>query len=203
MQYFNVVNSEIVDQCIKDYYSRGSYQTDTMNKCSPDSSQELLTSVCQEVLGVQLEYCSGNFYKHSIPYLLHTDYKVKQGTDLNIVIPLEFKGTQPHLVVFDQSWDNDSVTWCMHHDVIHFEVNTGVKGCPSDYSGVNGLTNLPISDTLYSYIDHYPKNLLFGLSGSAFSFTPGSIITFNNKQIHCTSRFIGEKLGISLRFKVR
>lgn len=201
-QQFNVIDNAILTQCIDDYYSRGSYQTDSMSKCSPERSLEPLTNICQEVLGMQIEFCSGNFYKHSTPYLPHTDYRINQANELNIVIPLEFTGTQPHLVVFDQKWNKDSVTWCMHKDLIHFEINTGIKGCPSDYSDVEELTGLPVDDQLLKYLQHYPKDMLFGISGSIFPFTPNSIIAFDNRQIHCTSSFTGEKLGISLRFKI-
>lgn len=202
IQYFDTVSSEIVKECIDDYYHRGSYQTDTMNKCSPGKSQEILTAICEDALGKKLKFCSGNFYKHSIPYLPHTDFRVDQDNTINVVIPLEFKGTTPYLVVFDQLWNKDSVTWCMHKGLIQFEVNTGIQGCPSDYTEVQGLTGNPINDNLYHYLRHFPKDMLFGLSGEVFPFMPGSIIVFNNKQIHCTSMFVGEKLGISLRFKI-
>lgn len=202
IQTFNVINNKLLTKVIADYNSRPSYETLTMNKCSPGSFEELLTNICQEALDRKLKFCSGNFYKHTTPYLPHTDYRVDQDNELNIVIPLEFQGTTPYLIVFDQIWNKDSVTWCMHKNLIHFEINTGIKGCPADYPEVQGLTNLPVDDKLYGHLKHYPKSMLFGLSGNAFSFTPGSIIAFNNKQIHCTSTFIGEKLGISLRFKV-
>ena len=201
-QYFDVVSTEILKTCIDDYQSRESYQTSSMNKCSPGNSQDVLTAKCQEVLGLELEFCSGNFYKHSQPYLPHTDYRVDQNNTLNIVIPLEYTGLLPYLIVFDQRWSKDSVTWCMHKDLIYFEVNTGVKGCPSDYPEVQGLTNLPISNELKKHLTHYPTNMLHGLSGQSFSFTPNSIIMFDNQNIHCTSTFTGEKLGISLRFKI-
>lgn len=202
VQKFNVVSTAILKECINDYYGRESYQTDSMNKCSPGSSEEVLTEICQQVLGKSLKFCSGNFYKHSVPYLPHTDYRLDQDNELNVVIPLDYIGTLPYLVVLDQSWNKDSVTWCMHKDLIHFEVNTGIKGCPADYADVQGLTGSPVSNELFTYLKHYPKSMLFGLSGSAFPFTPGSIIAFNNQHIHATSTFVGEKLGISLRFKI-
>jgi hypothetical protein len=173
-----------------------------MNKCSPGKSLDVLTTICQETLGLKLEFCSGNFYKHSVPYLPHTDFRVDQNNQLNVVIPLQFVGTTPHLVVFDQTWNKDSVTWCMHKDLIHFEINTGIKGCPAEYTEVQGLTGKDISNKLYAHLRHFPKDMLFGLSGNTFPFTPGSIIAFDNKQIHCTSLFAGQKLGISLRFKI-
>jgi hypothetical protein len=201
-QYTNVITQELINFAVNDYNSRQLYDTNTMNKASPGMSLELFTPIIEQVLGKKIVYRSGNFYKHSVPYLPHTDYRIDQDNELNIVIPLEFKGTIPYLIVFDQTWNKDSVTWCMGKNLIHFEINKGVKGCPADYPEVQGLTNLPVDDTLYRHLKHYPKSMLFGLSGDTFPFTPGSIIAFNNKQIHCTSTFVGEKLGISLRFKV-
>ena len=57
--------------------------------------------------------------------------------------------------------------------------------------------------TLYQYLNHYPKQCLFGLSGSAYPFVPGSAILFDNKKIHCTSSFTGVKLGLALRYRNR
>jgi len=202
IQKFDVVSTTILKECIDNYYSRGSYQTDSMNKCSPGSSEETLTNICQEVLDKSLKFCSGNFYKHSAPYLPHTDYRLDQDNELNVVIPLEYRGTLPFLVVFDQQWNKDSVTWCMHKDLIHFEINTGIKGCPADYADVKGLTGNHASNELTKYLKHYPRDMLFGLSGTAFPFVPSSIIAFDNRHIHATSSFVGEKLGISLRFKI-
>ena len=202
VQKFNVIDSETLSKCIHEYNSHNSYQTEWMKKCPPGSAVPLLTDICQDVLEIRLKFCSGNFYKHSLPYLPHTDYRLNQDNELNVVIPLEFQGILPYLMVFDQMWNKDSVTWCMHNQLLHFEVNTGVNGFPAEYSDVQGLTDRPINDDLYSYLTHLPKYMLFGISGNAFPFMPGSIIAFNNKQIHCTSTFTGSKLGISLRFKI-
>lgn len=201
-QFFDAVPKEIIDQCILDYNSRLDYDTATMNKTPPGDSLSKLQEICESYLGRKLLYRSGNFYKHTKPYLPHTDYKTYQDNTVNFVIPLEFKGTLPSLVVFDQLWELDSVTWCMHHAVQKFETNTGVKGCPYEYP-VSGLTNKIINEDLYKkYLYHFPKETLFGLSGNAYPFEPRSLIVFDNKKIHCTSSFLGEKLGISLRFSL-
>lgn len=179
-----------------------SYDTTLMKKAPPDSSLTVLQPIIEEALDTKLLFCSGNFYKHSVPYLPHTDYKLYQDNHINVVIPLQFIGTSPSLVIFDQIWDLDSVTWCMHHTVQRFETNTGVKGCPYDYP-VRGLTKVPVDTKLYeTHLTHYPRDTLFGLSGCAYPFEVGSIIVFDNRRIHCTSNFVGEKLGISLRFKL-
>lgn len=200
IQKFNCFDQAIIDKCCDDYYSRNSYDTKTMNKTHPGESLKLLHEIIEDIYEKKLIFCSGNFYKHSIPYLPHTDYKSYQDNTINVVIPLEYKGTRPSLIIFDQIWEQDSITWCMHHKPLYFETNIGVKGCPYEYP-VKNLTGLPINDDLYQYLSCYPKETLFGLSGTAYPFDVGSIIIFDNKRIHCTSVFVGTKLGISLRFK--
>jgi hypothetical protein len=200
-QYFNILPPELINGIISDYNSRKTYDTDTMNKASPGDSLTAIQGILEETLGRKLEYVTGNFYKHTIPYLPHTDFKTYEQNYLNIVIPLSYSGDQASLVVFDQTWEQDSVTWCMHYPVQYFTYNTGVKGCPYEYP-VNDLTGTDIDDVLYkNHLLHYPKKCLFGLSGAAYTFKPGSIIVFDNRHIHCTSKMNGEKLGISLRFK--
>ena len=200
-QYLNVVSPELIESAIDDYNSRSLYDTDTMNKAGPGISLELFTPIIEQVLGKQLCYKSGNFYKHSSPYLPHTDYKTYQDNTINVVIPLMYTGQQASLIIFDQEWDQDSVTWCMQHPVMYFSTNTGVKGYPHEYP-IKNKTGLPIDNTLYKqYLSHYPMHGLSELSGTAYPFEIGSMIIFNNRQIHCTSKMNGVKLGISLRFK--
>ena len=201
LQTFNVIDSTMLSRLLNDYDSRKLYDTATMNKASPGDSLIAIQGMLEAALGRKLEYVTGNFYKHNTPYLPHTDFKTYEQNYLNIVIPLAYLGDQASLVIFDQKWEQDSITWCMHHPVQHFTYNTGVKGCPYEYP-VLGLTGTSIDDKLYrSYLSHYPKHCLFGLSGVAYPFEPGSIIVFDNRYIHCTSKMNGEKLGLSLRFK--
>jgi hypothetical protein len=199
-QKFKVIDQSILDLCIADYGSKESYETDLMNKASPENVLTKLKPILENLLEKSLTYTGGNYYKHSKPYLPHTDYKKNENNTLNIVIPLSYTKSLPSLVIFDQRWMIDSVTWCMDNPIQHFTYNTGIKGCPADYP-VTDLTNEDINDTLYqNYLNHYPKNLLRGLTGKAFPFEIGSIIVFDNRFIHCTSNMDGEKLGITLRF---
>jgi hypothetical protein len=201
LQKFNVIDYTIIARLVDDYNSRKSYDTSTMNKVGPGNSLAIIQEELENVLGRKLEFVTGNFYKHTIPYLPHTDFKTYEQNYLNIVIPLSYSGDQASLVVFDQTWEQDSVTWCMQYPVQYFTYNTGVKGCPYEYP-VKNLTGIDIEDMLFkNYLSHYPKNCLFGLSGQAYPFEPGSVIVFDNRHIHCTSKMNGEKLGISLRFK--
>ncbi len=196
------IPQKIIDEVINDYNSRDKYQTTTMNKADPGPSLPLMLPYIQLILGNDIEYRSGNFYKHTQPYLPHTDYRIDQDNTINVVIPLSYTGTMANLVVFDQSWHKDSVTWCLSNKVIEFAINTGVIGRPADYVDVIGLTNQPIPDHLYTnFLTHYEKEMFFGLTGEAFPSEPTSVIVFDNRLIHCTSNFSGEKLGLSLRFK--
>ena len=198
----NVVPADVIKQCIVDYNSRDQYQTDTMNKAHPGESLKLLHALCEQMVGHELNYQSGNFYKHSVPYLPHTDYRTLQNNTINVVIPLHYTQSLPHLIVFDQTWNYNSLTWCMHLPVQFFEINTGVKGSPYEYP-VENLTGKGIDPGLHLlYLSMYPRECLYGLSGSAYAFEPGSIMVFDNRHIHCTSDFTGEKLGISLRFNL-
>lgn len=202
-QHFNAIPQELIQACINDYYSRDAFDTSTMNKAEPGHSLQLLLPTIQKYLGPNVEFRSGNFYKHSLPYFPHTDFKVNQNNNINVVIPLEFTGTQASLVVFDQRWEHDSVTWCLDRPVMEFKVNTGVPGNPCDYD-VIGLTNKDIDDNLYSkYLSKYGKQCFFGLSGKAYPYEVGSMIIFDNRLIHATSTYQGEKMGITLRFEAK
>ena len=192
----------MIKLCIDNYYSNSTFETDTMNKADTKNVLGLLTPMIENMLGKKLMYTGGNYYKHNKPYLPHTDYKTHENNTLNVVIPLSYTGSQPSLVIFDQKWELDSVTWCMHLPVQYFRYNIGVKGCPAEYP-VIGLTDKEIDNELYiNYLNHFPKQVVRGLSGTVFPFEVGSILVFDNRYIHCTSKLDGEKLGISLRFKI-
>lgn len=197
----NAIPNVILNQLVDEYTSKESYDTTTMNKSEPGNAVLIILELLEIALERKLEYVTGNFYKHTEPYLPHTDFKSYEQNYLNIVVPLQYTGDQASLIVFDQMWEQDSVTWCMHRGVQYFSYNIGVKGCPYEYP-VKNLTKHSIDTEFYkTYLSHYPKYCLFGLSGTAYKFEPGSIIAFDNRQIHCTSTMNGEKMGLSLRFK--
>jgi hypothetical protein len=202
-QYFNVVPNDILKLALNDYNSRLVYETTSMNKATPGHSLELFTPIIEKLLNQKIKYKSGNFYKHKSSYLPHTDYRIDQNNTLNVVIPLWYVGELASLIVFDQCWYKNSVTWCLNGPLIEFKVNTGVPGNPYEYEDVLLKTNKPIDEEFYKkYLSHYSKECYWGLSGKAFPFEPGSIIIFDNRHIHCTSKFKGEKLGISLRYSI-
>lgn len=201
-QKFNAVSDEILDTLVDHYVTAGSYDTESMNKLPANSVEHLVTPIIAAIANRELTYVGGNFYKHTVPYLPHTDYQPQDNNTLNVVIPMQYTESLPNLIVFDQTWEQSPVTWSMHHKVQSFTVNIGVKGCPYEYNSIKNLTGKEIDHTLFKYLTHYPKLCLFGLSGSAYPFVPGSVILFDNRKIHCTSSFTGIKLGLSLRYRI-
>jgi hypothetical protein len=200
-QFFNVFDNETIQKLISDYFSRGSYDTPTMNKADPGSSLNLVKTQIEDTLGRKLEFVFGNFYRHSLPYWPHTDYKTYRQNTLNVVIPLSYTEPLPHLIIFDQWWELDSVTWCMDKPVEYFTYNIGVKGCPYEYP-VKGLVDQEFDNEMHEkYLKHFNKETLYGLTGAAYPFTPGSMIVADSRRIHCTGHITKEKIGLTLRFK--
>ena len=203
IQKFNAVSDEILNILVDHYVAAGTYDTASMNKLPANLLEQLITPIIEVIADRELTYANGNFYKHAVPYLPHTDYQPQDNSVLNVVIPMQYTESLPNLIVFDQTWEQPAVTWSMHHKVQSFTINIGVKGCPYEYSSIKNLTGKEIDHTLFQYLNHYPKQCLFGLSGSAYPFVPGSAILFDNKKIHCTSSFTGVKLGLALRYRNR
>ena len=201
-QLFNVVSTEHITNLLNYYDNHKSYDTVTMNKISVDSSMDLCVEICKSLIPFDVEYQSGNFYEHSGPYLPHTDYRVSQDNTINVVIPLRSVCAVPaSLVVFDQAYIKDSVTWCLDKPIVYFRINTGVAGNPCDYEVID-LTDTEVDESLHkNFLSHHNKECFRGLSGSAYPFEVGSAIMFDNRRIHCTSHFVGTKTGVSLRFK--
>jgi hypothetical protein len=205
IQKFDIISNKILESCIENYKSLSNHKSIVMNKANPEFAlsqlNELLSDILKNLFNKDFVYSSGNYYKHTDPYLPHTDYKKYENNILNVVIPLFNDNKDAHLIIFDQLWNLDSVTWCMHHPVLYFESNIGVKGCPYEYP-IDKLTYKDINNEFYlKYLNHYKKDHLFGLSGTAYPYTPGSIIIFDTRKIHCTSSINKEKIGITLRFR--
>lgn len=191
----NFLVQDDIDTLMEEYESHHDYISTSMMKAPPGPA----VSIIDEFVG--MKRIGGNYYKHSKPYFPHTDHRKEWGETINVVVPLYTSDPDAHLVVFDQRWHKDSVTWCLDRQVMHFTVNTGVAGRPCDYD-VEGLTDEPISDELYEHLSWAPKEQWYGLSGTAMPLTPGDILIFDNKYIHATSKLNGTKVGLSLRYQV-
>jgi hypothetical protein len=156
-------------------------------------------------LGINLSRCYGeNFFLHDYEFLIHTDFREKDGESLNVLIPIWQKvpGEQ-HFVVFDQRWEEEGRTWAWTSQK-NYSPNIGLPGRPFDYKKVVGLTDQPIDEELFNHlsdIPHMPREYFFGLTGKALKWKPGQIHCFDSKQLHCTAKLkVEEKLGLLLRF---
>jgi hypothetical protein len=196
LYYTDVFTEEEIQNMLDEYNSVDEYNTSGMNKASPGPATKSIDELMDGY-----ERIGGNYYQHKKPYLPHTDHREEWRDTVNVVVPLQTTDPNASLVIFDQKYYRDSVTWCLHMKVKHFSVNTGVAGKPCDYD-CDGLTDEPIDDDLYEYLKWAPKEQWYGLTGDAYSFTPGSAILFDNKHIHATGVLQGVKTGISLRYKV-
>jgi hypothetical protein len=201
----HVIPKGLVGQLVKYYWSIGEYRTSTMNKADPGKALEWVLPYIQKIYGVG-EFLGGNFYRHSLPYLPHTDHQKEWGKSVNVVLPLHVTDTMtPFLIVFDQIWDGDPVTWTLDYPVtpgkISSSTNSQFAGRVCDFPGIQRLTNRDMDETFAKEFLPRNRELYFGLTGRAFPFITGGAIIFPNNQIHCTSKFAGEKIGLSLRFK--
>jgi len=213
VQVVDSINLELINELLNEYHSGSLVENNHMNKVLPrEETVNLIAEIVEPMIGRKLSrgYRGGNFYKHIWSYDLHTDYKTWLDNTLNVVIPLEFVEPQASLVIFDQVWELDSVTWSMNRPVPYLTFNIGVKGCPYEYP-VKNLTAQDVDDKFHqTHLSRFPKECCFGLSGEAYLFQPGSMIIFDNRRIHCTSNLpdtldpwkIGQKTGLSLRYKV-
>jgi hypothetical protein len=202
----NVLGSEQIETLLNEFElnkfsatkdNRVTEEVDTWAKAMPGPAVEIINDFMYGYKRV-----GGNYYRHDSPYLPHTDHKEKWGNTINVIAPLHSTDPNAKLIVFDQKWHKDSVTWCLHNGVWYFEYNTGVKGRPYDYKEVEGLTDEPISDELYQYLGWADKKQWFGLTGDAMPFVPGDLLIFDNKYIHTTGKLDGIKIGLSLRYKL-
>jgi hypothetical protein len=205
IQMLDIFSPEIVEQTIRYYNSIGTYRSETMKKADPGDALAWIDPILRKHFPEIGEFIGGNFYKHKYPYLPHTDHQKQWGdSSINIVVPLWFIGSQPSLVVFDQTWSGPPVTWTMTYPKRDGEISSSVNGqllgCPGDYDIGNHTDDHVDYDLAMEHLQ-FPEDCYYGMSGVAFTFAPGSAIMFDNSKIHCTSKFIGEKLGLSLRYK--
>lgn len=200
--YYVNIDQQVVDDCIADYYSNKTFRSKEMAKADPKVHIDYFTNLAIKTLEEKVSFVSGNYYKHSLPYLPHTDYKKHLDNKLNMVIPLEITGEEASLLIFDQMWLEDSVTWDMGFDrIVELKTNTYTKGSPIEYD-ITNKTGKPFDiDTHSKYVKYYKIEDLYGLTCSAYDFVPGKAMLFDNRRLHCTSHFQGKKLGLSLRFK--
>jgi hypothetical protein len=194
------IDSNIIEDCIKDYYSNKEFRTSSMRKANPKVHIDYFTDIASKTLKSKVSFVSGNYYRHNLPYMPHTDYKEELNNTINFVIPLTIE-KEAWLIIFDQVWSRDSVTWDMDLNIEELKTNTNVKGYPTDHD-IEGLTDKPFDKDFHEkYISYFNIDRLYGMTAEAFNFIPSKAVIFDNRKIHCTSHGIWKKLGLSLRFK--
>ena len=194
----NAISQDVLNELIDIYDASIDYDTATMKKASGMPAIKVLENV-KSIDTDRIRVC--HFYKHKAPYYPHSDFHHVEKD--NIVIPLKvFNGKNPFLIVFDQSWSGDGITWT-NKEKIKFKFNEGISGRPYDHD-IDNKTDQPIPNYLYNrYLNWQPRDFWFGLSGTPYEFIPGNFIQFDSKVLHATSTMhCEEKLGLTIRYKI-
>ena len=197
----NVIPHEDIERLKKMFYSNPFSRVKLPNNMITMRKKEEINYFA-ELLDINAENVTlATFYKHIRPHYPHTDFHEREIS--NIVIPLEVSDdSTPHLVIFDQVWDNPANTWVFDDKQARFTYNKELLGRPCDYD-IQYSTKTEISEDLYSHLDHQPKDYWHGLSGKAYPFTPGNVIKFDAKSIHATSNMTCDyKLGLTIRLDI-
>ena len=197
----NVIPLDDIERLKKMFYSNPFSRVKLPNNMITMRKKEEINYFA-ELLDINAENVTlATFYKHIRPHYPHTDFHEREIS--NIVIPLEVSDdSTPHLVIFDQVWDNPANTWVFDDKQARFTYNKELLGRPCDYD-IQYSTKTEISEDLYSHLDHQPKDYLHGLSGKAYPFTPGNVIKFDAKSIHATSNMTCDyKLGLTIRLDI-
>ena len=197
----NVISHDDIERLKKMFYSNPFSRVKLPNNMITMRKKEEINYFA-ELLDINAENVTlATFYKHIRPHYPHTDFHEREIS--NIVVPLEVSDdSTPHLVIFDQVWDNPANTWVFDDKQARFTYNKELLGRPCDYD-IQYSTKTEISEDLYSHLDHQPKDYWHGLSGKAYPFTPGNVIKFDAKSIHATSNMTCDyKLGLTIRLDI-
>jgi hypothetical protein len=170
--------------------------------------QENIKPVLSNYFNTNLENIGDNIYKHNDPYFPHCDTSIDYPC-FNVLIPLKvFNDLEQKFCIFDQYINDFSsgATWMgkWYAAASEFEHNKK-RRFPFKDSIVENKTDVDIDEEMFTRCleARGRDRLLFkNLSGIAVDFTPGSLIIFDSKHIHCTGRMDCDwKMGLSLRFK--
>jgi hypothetical protein len=206
-QKFDVFDEELLQRMQHYYESIGTYRSPVMNKASPGEALEWVDPIIRKHYPQIGELLGGNFYRHEVPYHPHVDHLPHWPLAVNFVIPIYQQGPPVDFIVFDQRWHMSPRTWSMVQKVTDFFRNGFSTTLPEQ--GIPGTSDIEFHtqkdidrDFWEKHLDHGHK-YYFGLSGKAFPFERRSLIMFETKKIHCTGKFKGNKLGLTLRYSVK
>jgi hypothetical protein len=167
---------------------------------------EFATNLIERKLNINEPYkiVGDNFYKHSHSYFPHCD-AIEDKAWLNIVIPIQrFEPREDQkFIVFDQRWQGKNITWLGNFEIDgDFYSNKKTNSRPCDGEFFQGGTNTELPQEIWQHIDsqHFERDYFYSMSGTAYSWTPGSAIVFDSQHIHSTGRMMSKsKLGVSIR----
>lgn len=168
--------------------------------------KDFVTDLIERRLGINDPYIvvGDNFYKHGHSYFPHCD-AIEDTAWLNIVVPIaryNMRGDQK-FIVFDQQWQGKNVTWLGDFDIQgDFYSNKKTNSRPCDGEFFTNGTNTELPGELWQHIEnrYFTRDYFYGMSGVAYSWTPGNAILFHSKHIHATGRMMSDsKLGVSIR----
>lgn len=212
--YENVFDQTRIDTIVEYYDNRfaDTHLTNGMYKIEDPWNlaivQENIKPVLSSYFNTDLENIGDNIYKHNDPYFPHCDTSVDYPC-FNVLIPLKVHNDlEQKFCIFDQ-YINDftsGATWMgkWYAAASEFEHNKK-RRFPFKDSIVENKTDVDIDEEMFTKCleARGRDRLLFkNLSGIAVDFTPGSLIIFDSKHIHCTGRMDCDwKMGLSLRFK--
>jgi hypothetical protein len=141
--------------------------------------------------------CS-NIFKINNSYKPHTDVFMPE-VQTNVLIPLAKENDEDlSMVLFDQSiQDRGTWVWDSVKDISKYPPKTHLTR-PCETEGVEGLTGNPVEENLKPYLP-YGEEYFHGLSGKVMPWEIGSAYAFSARQIHCSGKQSGWKIGASFR----
>jgi len=206
-QKFDIFSEELLLKMQHYYESIGTYRSPVMNKADPGKALGWVDPIIRSHFPRTDKFLGGNFYRHEKPYHPHVDHLPHWPLAVNFVIPIYQLGPPVDFIVFDQRWHMSPITWSMVQKKAEFfrngfSMNLPEQGIPGSCE-IEFHTQKDIDHNFWkNHLDH-PHKYYFGLSGKAFPFMPKSLIMFETKHIHCTGRFKGNKLGLTLRYSIK
>ena len=164
------------------------------------------TEVIEQRVGIRDPYVivGDNFYKHGHSYFPHCD-AVENSAWLNIVIPIRQwqKFGQQKFIVFDQMWSGKNATWLGSYELKgDFDSNKKRSDRPCDGEYFFGGTKEDLPNSIWQHMEqkHFTRDYFYSMGGTAYDWSPGSIIVFDSQHIHATGRMQSVyKLGLSIR----
>ena len=140
----NFIDQDDIEHLKKMFYSNPFSRIKLPNNMVTLKKKEEINYIA-ELLDINAENVTlATLYKHTHPHYPHTDYHKREIS--NIVVPLEVSDdSTPHLVIFDQVWDNPANTWVFDDTKAKFQHNKELLGRPCDYD-ILYSTNKEVDD---------------------------------------------------------